>query len=50
MFLAHCSQGCYNGICVSPNKCDCVKGWTSLNCTEGMIEIHNKLIMWKNLN
>ena len=38
MFLAHCSQGCYNGICVSPNKCDCIKGWTSSNCTEGMIE------------
>ena len=35
LFIAHCPQGCYNGRCVAPNKCDCTVGWTSLNCSKG---------------
>ena len=34
--LAHCPKGCYNGRCMSPNKCKCTTGWSGSRCKQGV--------------
>ena len=36
IFIAYCSQGCYNGgTCTSPGICTCADGWKGADCREG---------------
>ena len=44
VFLAVCSQGCYNGECVSPDFCECQEGYSGPSCDRGKLALSQVIL------